>query len=73
MAPWRDATGAELDELRARTIPLTCLASLSGMPQLVIPASERGEAPLGVSFLGARGADARLVGFAERCAEILDR
>ena len=47
----------ELDVWRGRVIALTCLASLAGVPQVTMPLAEEAGCPLGVSILGAAGAD----------------
>jgi amidase len=69
VAPAIGASVAELEAFRARTLELTALASLSGSPQLVVPARELAGAPLGISFLAAEGSDAWLA----QLASPLDR
>lgn len=60
ISPKRDAGDAEVEDFRARTMGLTCLAGLSGCPQFSLPLAEAG-APLGVSLLGPRGSDESLM------------
>jgi amidase len=60
-APPRDAGPAELQRRRARLLPLTALASLSGRPQISLPLDESQSAPLGLSLLGWRNGDAALL------------
>lgn len=60
VSPKRDASGAEVEDFRARTMGLTCLAGLSGCPQFSLPLAAH-DAPLGVSLLGPRGADESLM------------
>lgn len=60
VAPRDDASVDELEAHRNRLLELTCLASLSGFPQLVVPARELEGAPLALSFMGAHGSDAAL-------------
>jgi amidase len=43
---------------------LTCTASLSGLPQLSVPALEVEGCPVGLSLLGWRGGDQALLDFA---------
>jgi amidase len=62
-APLRDAPDAEFDRVRQRTLPLTCIAGLAGLPQISLPAGFAQDAPVGVSFVAARGADAMLLAF----------
>lgn len=64
IAPHIDASETALNEFRARTLELTSIASLSGLPQLVVPARELDGAPLGLSFMSAAGQDAWLVALA---------
>jgi amidase len=62
IAPRLDASDEELDTFRQRTLELTSIASLAGVPQLVVPARELEGAPLGLSFVAAPGSDAWLSG-----------
>lgn len=60
IAPRIDDGGPQLEAARAATLELTALASLTGVPQLVVPAREHLGAPVGLSFVSARGSDAWL-------------
>ncbi len=60
VAPRIDASIDEAEAYRARLLELTSLASLAGVPQLVVPARELAGAPLGLSFVAAEGSDAWL-------------
>lgn len=71
VAPRLDETGPELEAFRAATLELTSLASLTGVPQLVIPAREHEGAPVGLSFVSARGSDAWLCGLSRMLSEAL--
>src|SRR5690606_21574606 len=73
VAPRADDSDAALEAFRARTLELTSLASLTGIPQLVVPAEELGGAPMGLSFAAARGADALLCSLAEPLERALMR
>jgi amidase len=64
IAPRLDDGGPQLEAARAATLELTSIASLAGVPQLVVPARVLSDAPLGLSFVAARGADAWLSGLA---------
>jgi amidase len=64
IAPRLDASSEALDKFRARALELTVVASLAGLPQLVVPARELDGAPLGLSFVSAAGSDAWLGGLA---------
>ena len=59
-SPRRDASDAEVEEFRARTMGLTCAAGLSGCPQVSLPLAAAG-APIGISLIGPRGADEALL------------
>jgi amidase len=69
VAPRLDESGPQLEAARAATLELTSIASLSGVPQLVVPARELSGAPLGLSFVAARGSDAWLAGLAGSLSE----
>jgi amidase len=71
VAPRLDATDDVLDKFRMRALELTSVASLSGVPQLVVPARELQGAPLGLSFLAAAGSDAWLSGLAVALDHVL--
>ncbi|MET0341163.1 MAG: amidase [Polyangiales bacterium] len=60
IAPRLDASGADLEQHRTRVLELTCVASLTGLPQLVVPVHHLVGAPLGLSFVAASGSDAWL-------------
>jgi amidase len=62
-APLRDADEATFDRVRQRTLMLTCIAGLAGLPQISLPAGFADDAPVGISFLAARGQDAMLLNF----------
>lgn len=67
VSPKRDASDAEVEDFRARTMGLTCLAGLSGCPQYSLPLAST-DAPLGISLLGPRGADETLLEFGLKLA-----
>lgn len=60
-APRLDASAAELDAYRNEAMAFLCPAGLAGLPQLVLPAAQLDGAPLGISILGAPGADRALI------------
>lgn len=51
MSPRRDAGADDVEAFRARTMGLTCLAGLSGCPQVSLPLA-RALAPIGISLIG---------------------
>jgi amidase len=64
IAPRLDASGHELETFRARAMALTCIAGLSGLPQISIPAATVDGCPAGISFIGWEGADEALLDLA---------
>ncbi|MDO9353533.1 MAG: amidase [Solirubrobacteraceae bacterium] len=60
-APRRDADPAEVDATRMRTMAITCIAGLAGLPQVNMPFTAPDGAPLGVSLLGPAGSDLALI------------
>ena len=56
-----DAAPADVDAARGATLRLTCLASLTGRPAVVIPLLMIAGRPAGVCLLGDRGSDRALV------------
>jgi amidase len=63
-APLRGQPLSVLDPLRDRITCLCAHGGLAGHPQLSIPGATVNDAPVGLSILGARGADAALVAVA---------
>ncbi|MEN0039944.1 MAG: amidase [Pseudomonadota bacterium] len=54
-----------LQAFRERALRLLCLSGNSGLPQITLPLATVYDAPLGVSIIGPRGSDRRLVRIAE--------
>jgi amidase len=53
-------------EHRARVLTLSCIASLSGCPQVSLPVATMGGLPLGLGLIGPKGGDRALLAFAGR-------
>jgi amidase len=66
VAPLVGADDAALEDYRARSTQMLCIAGLAGCPQLTLPLGSRLGAPLGISLLGPAGSDRSLVRLAER-------
>jgi amidase len=64
VAPRTDAGPAEIDLTRSRTLRLTCLASLGGLPALSVPTPRAGTLPVGLCLVAAPGQDRTLVDLA---------
>jgi len=59
-APKRDASFEESEKIRARTMKLTCIAGVSGLPQVTVPLNDHGH-PIGLSFVSGYGTDRKLL------------
>lgn len=60
VSPKRDASDAEVEDFRARTMGLTCPAGLSGCPQISLPLAQA-SGPIGISVVGPQGSDESLL------------
>lgn len=61
LAPRRDADPADVDAVRLRTMAITCIAGLSGLPQVSLPVHAPSGDMLGISLLGPAGSDLALI------------
>jgi amidase len=62
VAPWRDASDADLVAFRSACFRLTAPSSLAGAPEVVVPVPHDGsEQTYGVGLVGAPGADRSLL------------
>ncbi len=68
IAPAINSDTAGLESYRARVMRLTCLAGLSGLPQVAIPAGVVSGCPVSLSFIGWPGGDEALLDLAVRIA-----
>lgn len=59
-----DASPEEQEEFRFRIVHVTCISSLSGLPQVTIPIGTVGGGPVGLSFIGWYGGDEALLDLA---------
>ncbi len=57
IAPRADASAQTVDHTRARSQQMLCVAGLAGLPQVSMPWTRFEGAPVGLSLIGARGAD----------------
>ena len=64
IAPRFDMAGPELETFRVRTMRLTCIAGMGGLPQISIPAGTISGCPIGLSFIGWQGGDEALLDLA---------
>ncbi|MCK9857919.1 amidase [Paenibacillus sp. ATY16] len=65
-APSRTIHGPAVEERRFRTMQLSCIAGLSGLPQVTIPAGEVDGAPIALSVIAGAKQDLKLLRWAER-------
>jgi amidase len=62
----RDSPSKALDDLRARALPILCVAGLARLPQVSLPLAQLDGCPLGLSLIAARGNDTLLLELAGR-------
>jgi amidase len=62
----RNSPPKALDDLRARALPMLCIAGLARLPQVSLPLAQLDGCPLGLSLIAARGNDTLLVDLARR-------
>jgi len=60
-APLKSESEDTLQAFREQALMLLCLSGNSGLPQITLPLAEVYGAPLGVSLMGPRGSDKRLM------------
>lgn len=66
-APMRDTAAHELQRMREMAQQLLCIAGLAGLPQVSFPWRNVGGAPVGMSIIGPRNADAQVLAAAIDC------
>ncbi|HEX9321136.1 MAG TPA: amidase [Xanthobacteraceae bacterium] len=66
IAPRTDVPVDALEPFRANVMRLTCIAGLSGLPQVTIPIGAVSGCPVGLSFIGWAGGDEILLDLAVR-------
>ncbi|MGE0063855.1 MAG: amidase [Xanthobacteraceae bacterium] len=64
IAPRTDTSAAGLEDFRVRVMRLACISSISGLPQVSIPAGTVDGCPVGLSFIGWEGGDEALLDLA---------
>lgn len=72
IAPPLDEPAETAVPARERALALLCIAGLGGLPQLTMPVATLDGCPLGLSFIGPRGSDERLVALAQRLAHLAE-
>jgi amidase len=61
-----NAPPAVVDGLRARALPMLCIAGLARLPQVSLPVASLNGCPLGLSLIAARGNDTMLLALATK-------
>ena len=61
LAPLLNESGDSVDQLRMRTMHITCVAGISGVCQVSIPLKNSAGVPVGVSLMGPAGSDLALI------------
>ena len=64
IAPLTTTPASEQESFRLRVMRLTCIAGISGLPQVSIPAGTISGCPVGLSFIGWAGGDEALLDLA---------
>ena len=62
----RNSPPKVLDDLRARALPILCIAGLARLPQVSLPLAKLDDCSLGLSLIAARGNDTLLLELAGR-------
>ncbi len=70
MAPLRNADPVEVDALRMRTMAMTCVAGIAGLPQVNMPFMTPDGVPIGISLMGPAGSDRALIRLAVKVHEL---
>ncbi|WP_338448561.1 amidase [Niallia oryzisoli] len=61
VAPLRNTQEEKLEQHRTRTMQLTCMAGLSGFPQITVPFKNKNGIPIGLSFIANQNQDLNLI------------
>lgn len=63
-APLLNLHGKAAEQYRAKTMQLTCIAGLAGLPQITLPLAQVNGLPVGLSVIAGRNQDRRLIEWA---------
>jgi amidase len=70
LPPLRSASLVEMARSDGRIVDLTCIAGLSGLPQVSLPLAHLDGLPIGISLVGPRNSDRALLELARRLANL---
>jgi amidase len=73
IAPLLESSFDNLESFRVRAMRFTCIAGLGALPQVSLPVGTVKGAPVGLSFIGWRGADEVLLSLAVKLARYCGR
>ena len=68
IAPMREAPPKDTEDFRGRALSLLCIAGLSRLPQINLPAGKLNGCPIGLSLIGPRHSDMMLLAIAKALA-----
>ncbi|WP_251552069.1 amidase [Neobacillus muris] len=71
-APLRNLSVKEMERYRSKTMELTCMAGLTGFPQVTIPIEAANGLPIGLSFIANEKQDLKLLKWVTRYVELLE-
>lgn len=60
-APSRHASAETIEDIRSRTLPMTAIAGVGGLPQVTLPLLRDPRGPVGLSLIGPAGSDRALL------------
>ncbi|MBT2655659.1 amidase [Bacillus sp. ISL-18] len=63
----------DMEQYRTRAMQLTCIAGLTGFPQVTIPLMKKNGIPIGLSFIANQNQDIKLLKFIQRISSILTK
>lgn len=72
-APSLDIEGEANERRRSQTMQLSCIAGLSGLPQISIPVTTLQGAPIGLSIIAGKGQDIRLLQWVNDWADTIQK
>ena len=68
IAPFLNSTKNQLEDFRQKSFQLLCIAGLGGLPQISLPVVYSSEGALGISLVGPKDSDMKLLHFAKALA-----
>lgn len=69
-APMRNLTVEEMEQYRSKTMKLSCIAGLSGFPQVTIPLIKENGIPIGLSFIANHHSDLKLLRWVQQLTDL---